>query len=214
MPSGSEIKALLFDLGGVVLRIDFKSALNAWAPYSRLSPAAMAERAVSDEAFRRHERGQLDSAGYFAHLREVFELDASDEQIGAGWNAILIDEYALSMALIRQARAHLPCYAFTNTGAYHYDTWSTAFPDIVSLFDRIFMSFEMGLRKPEKAAFDAVATAIGMTHSEILFFDDTDENIEGARNAGLQTVKVNDPADIQRALTGIGICDALSQMPQ
>lgn len=43
----------------------------------------------------------IDSAEYFAHLREVFELDVSDAQIGAGWKAILIDEYALSMALIR-----------------------------------------------------------------------------------------------------------------
>lgn len=83
----------------------------------------------------------------------------------------------------------------------------------MSLFDRIFMSFEMGMRKPDKIAFDVVTDAIGLSHGEILFFDDTDENVEGARLAGLQAVKVSDPIDIQFALAEIGITGTLSQMP-
>ncbi len=210
MAQRSAVRALLFDLGGVVLRIDVERALRAWAPFSSLPLPQLVERAVVDEAFRQHERGEIDAATYFAHLREQLALDASDEQIGAGWNAIVVEPFATSVSLIRDVRRRLPCYAFTNTGAYHYARWGQAFPEVVGLFERIFMSFELGMRKPETAAFNSVAQSIDCPPDQILFFDDSAENVEGARLAGLQAVQVTEPDDIARALNAAGITPPLS----
>jgi putative hydrolase of the HAD superfamily len=79
------------------------------------------------------------------------------------------------------------------------------YPGVVAAFDRAFMSSELGLRKPERAAFEAIAEAIGISSSAMLFFDDTVENVEGARLAGLQAVHVRTPLDVKRALVDIGV---------
>ena len=104
---------------------------------------------------------------------------------------------------MESARRQLPCYAFTNTSPTHQAAWTAAFPNVVSAFDRIFASPELGLRKPERAAFDAVTQQIGIDPAAILFFDDTLENVEGARAAGLQAVHVRGHEDIRQALDAI-----------
>lgn len=200
MPETRQIEALLFDLGGVVIDIDAERALRCWEPKSNLSLAQMRERLAIDQAFERHERGELDAAQYFSHLRRMFELDASDQEIAHGWNAILVAEITEALDLIRAARGQLPCCAFSNTSPTHHAAWTQAFPNVVAAFDRIFLSFELGHRKPERAAYAAVAREMGVDPASILFFDDTLDNVEGARDAGLQAVHVSSPADIRRGL--------------
>ena len=78
-----------------------------------------------------------------------------------------------------------------------------AFPNVVSAFDRIFTSPDLGLRKPERAAFETVAKEIDVKPASVLFFDDLLENVEGARAAGLQAVHVRDIGDIRQALSAI-----------
>jgi putative hydrolase of the HAD superfamily len=58
----------------------------------------------------------------------------------------------------------------------------------------------MGRRKPERAAFEAIASEIGVPLGGIVFFDDTLENVEGARAAGLRAIHARSVADIERAL--------------
>jgi len=73
----------------------------------------------------------------------------------------------------------------------------------VSAFDRIFVSSELGFRKPERAAFDAVSDTIEVAPRNILFFDDTLENVEGARRAALNAVLVTRPADLLSAVATV-----------
>ena len=199
------VKALLFDLGGVVIDISVERALRHWEPCSRLSIEQMRGRLAADEPFQQHERGELPATAYFDHLRRVFELDASDHQIAAGWNAILVGENAESLQLVAAARRRLPCYAFTNTSQIHQATWSRAFPNVVAAFERIFTSPELGLRKPERAAYEVVTREIGVDPAAVLFFDDLLENVEGARAAGLQAVHVSGFEDIRQALVTIAV---------
>ena len=78
-----------------------------------------------------------------------------------------------------------------------------AFPTAIDAFEQIFVSSEMGMRKPEREAFEAIAAVTGNRLDEILFFDDTEENVVGARVAGMPAVLVNSHADIEQALAEI-----------
>ena len=184
------VKALLFDLGGVVINIDFDRVLRHWATISALSFAELKSTFHFDTAYQRHERGEIDAAEYFDHLRKTLALEGSDDEIAIGWNAIFVAEIPTVLEAINQVRSLRPCYALKSD-----------YPAIFKSFDRIFISSDLGLRKPELRAFAAIADQIGTTCREILFFDDTLENIEGAKQAGLQTVHVRSPADIQQALS-------------
>lgn len=199
------IEALLFDLGGVVIEIDFDRVLRYWEPCSGLDFGQMRARLRIDATYRQHERGEIDSPRFFAHLRQVFELEASDREIARGWNAVFAGEITETLETIRTVRSRLPCFALTNTTPSHQATWSAAFPKIVATFERVFSSPELGSRKPEREAFELVSREIGASPSTILFFDDTLENVEGARAAGLHAVHVRSPLDIEQALSGIGV---------
>lgn len=204
MTTPDKIEALLFDMGGVVIEIDFGLAIRGWATHSRLPIEEVRERFSMDAAYERHERGEIDASEYFDHLRVQLELDASDEEIAASWNAIFVGEISESVRDLEIAKRKLPCYLFTNSNSAHHVAWLAIFPDLIATFDRVFVSSEMGLRKPERPAFDAIAESIGVPLSAVLFFDDTLENVEGARAAGLQTVHVRSPSDVRQALLDIG----------
>ena len=204
MTPPNKVEALLFDMGGVVIEIDFDLAIQSWATQSRLSLDEVRSRFAMDAAYERHERGEIDASEYFEHLRNQLELDASDEEIAVGWNAIYVGEITESIRDVASAKENLPCYLFTNSNPTHQVAWLSIFPEMIATFDKVFVSSEMGLRKPERAAFDAIAEAIGIPLSAVLFFDDTLENVEGARDAGLQAVHVRSPSDVKRALVDIG----------
>jgi len=195
---------LLFDLGGVLIDIDFSRALRAWQPFSRLSFDELKQAFRFDEHYARHERGEITATQYFEHLMSVLALDAQHADIERGWNAIFVSEIAETLALVRAARDRMPCHMFTNTNAAHQAAWSRMFPMVASSFDRVFASHEIGLRKPEQRAFAHVAQALGVPAASIMFFDDSLENVEGARKAGLQAVHVRTPQDVANALQRIG----------
>lgn len=194
------VEALLFDLGGVLIEIDFDRTFRAWQNLTPLGFAEIKERFYFDEAYEQHERGEIDKADYFAHLRTALHLEGSDEQIAEGWNALFIADIPAVLEAVERVAAHIPCYAFTNTNAEHQRAWSAQFPHVTPLFRRVFSSWQLGLRKPERAAFLSVAQHIGIPCESILFFDDTLENIEHAQRTGLQTVHVRHTADVKSAL--------------
>ncbi|HSW06330.1 HAD-IA family hydrolase [Aquabacterium sp.] len=193
-------QALLFDLGGVLVDIDFGRALSAWAPHSSLSIDGLRQAFKFDLPYEQHERGEITAAAYFDHLASMLKLSATHAEISNGWNSIFVGELTQTRLIVEAMRALLPCHAFTNTNATHMAAWTRLFPGVVQAFDRIFASHEMGLRKPERAAFDHITRAIGVAAGDILFFDDLLENVNAASEAGLQAVHVRSPADVTQAL--------------
>ena len=205
MPATASLRALLFDLGGVVLAIDAARPLAAWQAHSRLPPERLRERFGIDEPYCLHETGRLDDAGWFAHVRERLELDCEDAAVCAGWNALLVGEIAETAALIDQVRTRLPCYALSNTNGAHLAEMRQRFPTLLPRFDRVFASHEIGHRKPSPQAFHHVLREIGASPPEVLFFDDLPANVDAARALGLQAVLVQGPADVRGALAQHGL---------
>ena len=197
------VQALLFDLGGVLIDIDFGRAFSHWQTLSTLSLQDITGRFAFDTAYEQHERGEITAADYFAHLARQLELKDDQESIARGWNAIFTGEIGETLALLRAARARLPCYAFSNSNAVHQAAWSRMYPSVVQAFDHIFVSSDIGLRKPERRAFEHIAQAIGVPAQALLFFDDLADNVAGARAAGLQAVLVRSPADVRAALAAL-----------
>lgn len=199
------IDALLFDLGGVVMGIDFDRAVASWERAAGLPSGALVGRLVFDGTYERHERGHLDTTGYLAHLRTMLAVDLTDEQLAAGWNDIYLGPIAGAAELVARAAEVLPTYAFTNTNALHQSEWEPRFAAEMAPFRTIFSSHLLGLRKPEEAAFRHVADEIGVPLGRILFFDDTEENVDAARAIGMPAVLVRGHADVEDALASLGI---------
>jgi len=197
--------ALLFDLGRVVLDIDFNKTLERWASDAGCAPADLAVRFPRDEVYLRHERGEISDAEFFANLRTSLGIGLSDVQFLQGWNAIFGGEMPGISALLARAASRVPLYAFSNTNGAHVDHFSSAYSDVLGHFREIFLSSAIGLRKPDAAAYDHVVKAIGVPAGRIVFFDDSAENIEGAQARGLIGVHVTGPRDVADALAALGL---------
>ena len=198
--------ALLFDLGRVVLDIDFSKVVACWAGHAGCDPAHLAGRfSWRDEFYQRHEKGEISDGEFFAALRALLGVELTDAQFLEGWNRIFAGEMLGISKLLARAAQRLPLYAFSNTNRAHVEHFSAAYADVLGHFREIFLSSAIGLRKPDAAAYDHVVKAIGVPAGRIVFFDDLAENIEGARARGLLAVQVRSSVDVAEALAALGV---------
>jgi len=199
----STIKALLFDLGGVVLTVDFGKVFRSWAQLSPLDEAQISSRFKIDEPYEQHERGLIDASVFFEHQRRALQLTGSDDELARGWNAIFETEITQSIEAIDTVRSRLPVYGFSNTNRTHQLYWEKHFPRVHATFEKMYVSSEIGLRKPDAEAFHYILNDISVQPDELLFFDDSIENIEGASKLGIQTVLVEGPDSVVSALNAL-----------
>ncbi len=195
------VEVLLFDLGGVVIDIDFGRCMRRWANSAGREVADITSRFSFDAAYEDHERGTLDVAGYCESLRRGLALELTDDDLLAGWNDIYLGVMDGMEPLLAAAATRFPLYALTNSNPTHQAIWAERFADILDVFTSTFISSEIGHRKPDRAAFDTVTSAIGASPTSILFFDDAPENVEGAIDAGMQAVHVTSTESVRAALS-------------
>lgn len=198
LPAG--VEAVLFDLGGVIIDIDWQPMFQHWARHSPLSAAEMAARFAMDAPYAEHERGRLDATDYFAHLRGVMRYEGSEAEMITGWNSIFTGEIKATVDLVRRIRQHVPCYLLTNTNPTHEAAWRHDYASAIELFEQVFVSSTIGHRKPDRAAFEVVADSTGTALERFLFLDDTNENVVGAQAAGLVAAHVTTPEAVCAAL--------------
>jgi len=193
-------RALLFDLGGVVMSLDWGRVFAHWAADSGADPAHLRSRYRFDHPYERHERGEIHEHEYYDSLRSSLGIDLDDEAWARGWSAVFGEEIQPTVDLIARVKDRVPVYAFSNSNVAHQRVWLLRFARAMENFREVFVSSSLGLRKPERAAFERIGREIGVALPDILFFDDTLENVEGARAAGLAAVHVKGPQDVGDAL--------------
>ena len=201
----TQVEALLFDVGGVVVRIDFGRAFARWGELAGCDPALLRTRFSHDTPYQRHERGEIDAAAYFAKLRGSLGVALGDARLLEGWNTIFVEEMPGISDMLARLGARIPLYAFANTNHAHWAQFEKQFASAVASFRKVFTSCTIGLRKPESAAFDHVVAEIGVPPNRILLFDDTLENIDGARACGLQAVHVMSDSTVSDTVARLGL---------
>jgi HAD superfamily hydrolase (TIGR01509 family) len=196
----NHIDALVFDLGGVLIDVDFNRAFAQWAAASGIESALLQSRFKVDDAYHRHERAEISGTQYFAALRESLGVDLDDSQFETGWNAILGAEIVSTTCLLPELLQQRPLYLFSNSNRTHHVCWERDYSGMLANFAEVFVSSEIGLRKPDAEAFMHVAGAAGLKPQRILFFDDTMENVKGARAVGMMAVHVTGTDSVINAI--------------
>jgi len=195
-----DVDAVALDFGNVLVEVDFRRAFAAWGRAAGISPSLLAEKFSFDEAYCAHERGEIDAARYFALLKKSFGLSLSDEDMLAGWNAIFGEPLPGIEPVVQEIARRWPVYVFSNTNPAHLAHFRPRYERLLSHFTRVVTSCDIGRRKPEPEAFARLAELAGVAPRRLAFFDDLEENVAGARRAGLQAHRVTRPADIAAAL--------------
>lgn len=183
----------IFDLGNVIVDIDFNRVLGVWSDYSRVPLASLQQNFRMDEPFHQHERGEISDEAFAQQLCAQMSLPLSFEQFSAGWQAVFVGIRKEVIDIMHKLRAagHR-VVVLSNTNRLHTTYWPEQYPEVHAAADAIYLSQDMGLRKPEQAIYRRVLEQEQVPASEAVFFDDNAENIEGARQVGITAVHVKD----------------------
>jgi glucose-1-phosphatase len=203
--TSAPVDALLFDLGNVVIRIDFERVFARWAALAGCDVARLRETFSHDEPYQQHERGEIETAAYFASLRSSLGVDLDDARLREGWNVVFVEEMPGIRELLARIAPKIPLYAFTNSNPAHAAQYLVRFARVLGHFRKVFASYEMGLRKPEPAAFAHIVQEIGVPAPRILFLDDTLGNVDAARACGLQAVHVASDETVRDTVAALGL---------
>ncbi|PWC17616.1 glucose-1-phosphatase [Brenneria roseae subsp. roseae] len=183
----------IFDLGNVVIDIDFNRVLGVWSNLSSAPLATLKERFVMGEAFEQHERGEISDEEFAERLCHEMGISLSFEQFSAGWQAIFVALRPEAIAIMQQLRkdGHR-VVILSNTNRLHCGHWPVLFPEVENAADRLYLSQDIGLRKPEAAIYQYVLTQEGVAPEQAIFFDDNPANVAAAQALGIHSILVTD----------------------
>lgn len=194
------IRAVICDLGGVVIRIDPDRIQHHWARRSAL-PRAEVHAAFPDEAYLAFERDELTEAEYLEHVRTHLELDGTDDELADDFCRIFLGVDPGTVQVLHDLRAYgWQVIGLSNTNRIHQRVWSRRYAAELAVFDAIHCSYELKARKPEAAAFTTVLDLHDLHPAETLFVDDLAVNVEAARDVGLHGSVFTTARELRRQL--------------
>ena len=199
---------LLFDFGGVIINLDYSHTLEAMRRLNQQGSTIAFTQAAQAEFFDQFETGHLLPAEFRQGLRRHYALTATDEELDAAWNALLLDVPADRLALIADLRAQGHQTALlSNTNQIHIAKINQTLKaqygfeqGIADALDRVFYSQEVRLRKPGEEIFRYVLREMNWQAEETLFIEDSFQHIETARRLGLRTLFLPPPHTLTDAL--------------
>lgn len=209
------LDAIIFDLGGVVLKLNYRETVSGLSALFEQDVAGLYAQAKQDALFDEFERGEIDASTF--HRRLVGLLPARSEEfsrrlaepgmthaINAAWNKMLLNIPLENLELLSQLKGQLRIYLLSNTNQTHLEQ----FLDDYALehlhhrgpwqdhFHATYYSHLLGQRKPEARIYQRVLDEQGLDPSRTLFIDDNHENLEGARAVGIKTIHHPTNADL------------------
>lgn len=195
------VKNIIFDLGGVILDLDFermtqqfyKLGIPDFEDYFTLKKQV--------DFFEALELGLITPEGFCDRLREEAKVDVDNEAIEEAWNLILKDFSSERMNYLERISEKYNIFLFSNTNSIHAKCFEKRCLEqtgrtLESYFKQVFYSNSLHLRKPDMVAFKEVLERSGLQAAETLFIDDNLANIVGAQKVGLQTIHLQKPQTI------------------
>lgn len=189
----NSVKNIIFDLGGVLLNIDYNAPIREFKKLGITNFEELYSKASQKRLFDEFETGKISPADFRNNIRRLSNSNHSDSSIDLAWNSILLDFPIENKELLSTLKLNYRLFLLSNTNDIHIacfeqnlvNTYKTNFlPDV---FENIYYSSRIGLRKPAVEAFEFVLVSNNLKASETLFIDDSIQHIEGAMKAGLNT---------------------------
>ena len=189
----TNIKNIIFDLGKVLLNLDFDASIKAFYELGSEKEVLDHKNAYADPIFYNLEVGKISPEEFCTGIRKLLKNpDASNEQIEDAWYAMILDIPHKRVESLLKLKEKYNLYLYSNTNQIHIDRLLPKFKkahgiEFESLFAKAFYSHEIHDRKPEISSFKKVIEISGVNPEETLFVDDLEKNIIGAHEAGLKT---------------------------
>lgn len=194
----NSIKNIIFDWGGVIMNLDLDSTYHAFSELGLADLKAEYSMAAQDAVFENWEQGKIDAQEFREAIQSKLSKPTSFEQIDSAWNAMLKETPEQRIDLLRELRKSHRLFLLSNTNQIHADYYNAYFEkengfEFASLFEKVYYSHEVGLRKPNAEIFEYVLKDAGLKDEETLFIDDTEVHVNAASKLGIRAFHLKAP---------------------
>lgn len=186
-------KNIIFDLGGVILTIDYKRTIEAFRDLGIISAETLYSKAAQSSLFDNLEKGLISENDFYDGIRLISDRQISNIQIKDAWNAILIGLPEENVLLLEKLKKTHRLFLLSNTNSIH----EKAYREMIikqygtfifdELFEKMYLSHHVHMRKPEPEIFKYVLSDSKLNINETCFIDDSPQHVEGAGKAGIRS---------------------------
>jgi len=199
------IKNIIFDLGGVIYAINYQSTIQAFESLGINDFESIYAKAGQSDLFDNLETGKITKAEFFEGVNKFLPNTLSPTKITEAWNAMLIGFMSDALKKLEELSNTHRIFLLSNTNIFHIEEIKKRigegdFNEFCSLFEKVYLSHEIGLRKPHTQVFAHIVDEQGLEASETLFIDDSPQHVAGALKAGLNAYHLKDGEKISQLL--------------
>lgn len=197
------IKNLLFDFGGVIVGINKENAIKRFKEIGVENIEDFLGEFRQKGIFLEIEEGKISRQEFYDEFRKLAGKNISDADIDSGWLAFLTNIPSYKLELLKELRKQYNVYLLSNTNPIimewaHSPGFSNTGEILSDFFDKMFLSYEIGHAKPERASFEAVIDGANLDPAETLFLDDGQSNLDEAQKLGFKTYLVDQNEDLRK----------------
>jgi len=203
-PANAVVDAVIFDLGGVLIEVDFAKTNVAISRAVRLAPAEIARRLVTHPALIEFECGRLTVEAFHRQVENILECSMTFDAFHGAWNGIFNDEIAENIEVLRTLRRKYKVGILSNTNLPHFEHLKQRM-NVLNELDHLYASHEIGCRKPDAESYRHVLNKMKIEPERAVFIDDLPANLEGAQKVGMRTIHASGPGAVKAGLKEMGL---------
>lgn len=200
------IKVLLFDLGRVLVDFDHLRSAQRISAFCSKTPRQIYDLFFESSLTIAFEAGKITPKDFYLQVKQMLDLKLSYDSFEPIWNDIffLSAKNRSVFGLVNALRANYKIAMLSNINILHYEYLKKNFP-VFEVFNKVFLSFQLGLIKPDKKIYDLVIRELGVSPQEVFYTDDRPELVESAKSLGLRGCVFTNFSQLISDLGGSGI---------
>ncbi len=198
------IKAIIFDLGRVIIPFDFELGYRELARVSGKSTTEIRERIRGTGLVPLLETGLVEPEAFVAGIAQALEMELGMAEFARIWNSIFLKETLIPEEMLVRLKRNYKVLLLSNTNAIHFEGLEREYP-MLRHFDHHVLSYRVRAMKPDAAIYLHAAELAGCEAAECLFIDDLEENVVGARAVGMVALVFEGHERLVRDFANLGI---------
>ncbi len=169
----NNIKAIIFDFGGVIFNIDFNNTCIAFEQLGVKDFNEMYSLKTANPLFQHLEEGKLTEKEFYHEFRKLAAINLENDQIKNALNALLLSYRKEALQTLKSLKHKYSLYLLSNTNKIHQQAFNKIYKEEIKIgflhdyFDKVYYSHEIGYRKPAPQAYERVLKENNLIASEV-----------------------------------------------